>query len=67
MSPSKSKFIQTMEQHVSYIFIYYRGHLKIGAAIFDANGTNLWKKTFILINKNVYYKHCLKVETIRYP
>ncbi len=46
-----------MEERISYIFIYYRGHLYKGVAIFDAIETNLqqkllfqWTKMFIMNN-----------------
>jgi len=50
-----------MEQHVSYIFFNYRGHLLKGAAIFDATGTNVqqkkllfyWKKFIINTAKGI--------------
>jgi hypothetical protein len=32
-----------------------------GVAIFDAIGTNLQQKPFVLMNKNVYYERCHKV------
>jgi len=34
-------FFCVMEQHVSYIFIHYRGRTQKGVAILDATGTNL--------------------------
>jgi hypothetical protein len=37
-----------MEEHITYIFIYYRGHLYKGVAIFDATGTYL---QLVLMNK----------------
>jgi hypothetical protein len=37
-------FSFVMEQRISYIFIYYIGHLLEGVAIFDATGTNLQQK-----------------------
>jgi hypothetical protein len=46
-----------MEQHVPYFFIYYRGHLLKGAAIFYATGTNLHQQN-LFNEKNVYYEHC---------
>jgi hypothetical protein len=46
-----------MEQHVPYIFIYYRGHHLKGAAIFYATGTNLQQQN-LFNEKNVYYEHC---------
>jgi hypothetical protein len=49
-----------MEQRVSCIFIQYRGHLLKGVAIFDATGTNLQQKKFVLMNKNVHFENCRK-------
>jgi hypothetical protein len=49
-----------MEERISYIFIYYRGHLYKGVAIFDAIETNLQQKKFAFMNKNVYYEHWYK-------
>ncbi len=49
-----------MEQRVSYIFIYYRGHLYKGVSIFDAIETNLQQTKFVSMNKNVYYEHWFK-------
>jgi hypothetical protein len=40
-----------MEQRVSYISIYHRGHLQKGVEIFDADETKLQKKTFVFIQK----------------
>jgi hypothetical protein len=55
---SKEKMKETaMEQHVPYIFIYYRGHLLKGAAIFYATGTNLHQQN-LFNEENVYYEHC---------
>ena len=33
-----------LEQHISYIFIYYRWRLQKGVAIFDAAGINSQQK-----------------------
>ncbi len=45
-----------MEQHISYIFILYRGPLYKGDAISYATGTNLQQKLF-LMTKNVYHEN----------
>ncbi len=40
-----------MEERISYIFIYYRGHLYKGVSIFDATETNLQQKISLLWTK----------------
>jgi hypothetical protein len=40
-----------MEHRVSYILIYYRGHLYKGVKICYATGTIFQQKHFVLMNK----------------
>ncbi len=52
-----------MEQHISFIFIYYRGASK-KVLQFLMPVEPIYNKSFVLINKNAYYEHCHKVETV---
>ncbi len=51
-----------MEQRISYISIYYGGHLQKCIAIFDATGTNFLKqkqilmKTMFIMNTAIWLK-----------
>ncbi len=49
-----------MEQRVSYIFIYYKGHLSNGVVIFNAAGINL-QKNFCFNEQKCFYEQCYKV------
>ncbi len=46
----------SMEQHIFYISIDYRWRHRKGIAIFNATEVNLWQKTMVSLNKNVFLK-----------
>jgi hypothetical protein len=48
----RHNLIISMEQCIYYIFVYYRGHLLKGVAIFDNTGTKL-QQNFCLIEQKM--------------
>ena len=55
--------VPSMEQHVFFILIDYRGHHRKGVAIYNAIYVHLQQKNLVLLNKKCIFEHHRATQT----